>query len=240
MPISRLFHAAADAQDAVNRLERAGYERVQLIGGTGAAPGADALRAHGISRTQAEHLAERIAAGGALVIVDAPFGTGADAAAILERAGLSEAEGQMAASAPEFHHVGHDNAAPLSSALGIPVLSHDPAPLSRKLGMPTLSRSQRIGDTSHGFATLSHNPTPLSSAVHMPTLSSKAAPLSSAFGLGVLSRAAAPLSRALGLRVLSSNPAPLSQKLGWRQLSHDPAPLSRILGLKVLLEEKRR
>ena len=234
MPISRLFHNAADAEGAAAKLRRAGYEHVQLVGGAGVAPGADELRRHGVAQRHVDHLAERIAAGAALVIVDAPFGTGAEATDILETSGPVDTEGVGDVGYTEARPAGGDNPAPLSQALGWPVLSHDPAPLSRMLGLRVLSSSQSPGDRSHGFATLSHDPTPLSSALHVRTLTRNAAPLSSALGLGVLSRVAAPLSRALGLSVLSSNPAPLSRRLGWRELARDPAPLSRALGLKVL------
>ena len=242
MPISRLFQAAAEAQDAATKLKQAGYERVHLISGTGAASSHDQLRKHGISHDHAKHLEERIGAGHALVIVDPPFGTGAEAAEILDAAGPADthAEDTSGAFASNYHHVGHDNAAPLSHALGLPVLSHEAAPLSRLLGLSTLSRRQSPGPRSHGLPTLAHNAAPLSSALHFGTLTRNAAPLSSALHVGTLSRAAAPLSRALGLPVLASKAAPLSKAIGWREILHDPAPLSRMLGLKVLSGDKTK
>ncbi len=238
MQISRLFHASADAQKAFDELKHAGFENAQLIGGTGAAAGTDELHRHGITQESAAHLAERLSAGAALVIVDPPFGYAQEATKLLEAAGPAEDAGQSMAGYAGLHGVSPDNAAPFSNAFGWPTLSHDPAPLSRLLGMPTLSRSQSPGATSHGFATLTHNPAPLSSALGLPTLTGKAAPLSSALGLSTLSSNAAPLSRAAGMSVLSSNPAPLSRKLGWRELLRDPAPLSRMLGLKVLTTDR--
>ena len=242
MPISRLFHAAADAQDAATKLRQAGYERVHVISGTGEASSHDQMRQHGIPHEHAKHFEDRIGAGHALVIVDPPFGTGAEAVEILDAAGPADTQAEETSGAfpSTYHHVGHDNAAPLSHAFGLPVLSHEAAPFSRLLGLSTLSRKQSPGAKSHGLPTLTHNAAPLSSALHIGTLTRNAAPLSSTLHVGTLSHAAAPLSRALGLPVLASKAAPLSKAVGWREILHDPAPLSRMLGLKVLSGDKTR
>ena len=237
MPISRLFQTAASAEEAAQKLRQSGFEHVELLSGSGG--DATALQRRGITHDQATRLAERLAAGAALVIVDAPFGTGVAATEILDEAGPSDAVADAGEDTLAYHHrPTHDNAAPLSSALGLPVLSGSAAPLSRLLGLATLTRRQSPGPKSLGLPTLSDNPAPLSSALHVGTLAGKAAPLSSSIKLPLLSRKAAPLSSAIKMNVLASNPAPLSTAAGWKTLSKEAAPLSRLLGLPVLSGDK--
>lgn len=79
------------------------------------------------------------------------------------------------------------NPAPLSRALGLPLLSRNPAPLSRLLAWSLLSRKAA----------------PLSDSVGWPTLWGAAAPLSKWAGWSLISKDPAPLSNALGFPVLT-------------------------------------
>ena len=245
MPISRLYTTAEDATAAARGLREAGLQEawIQVIRGA-ASP--DSLIAAGVSPARAPHHAERLSQGAALVVVDAPLGTGATATRVLERAGPGDADGP-----PEtfVRRPPRDPAAPLSSALQIPVLLPDPAPFSAWLGWRLLSEdpaplSARLGHKTRsddpaplssrlGWRLLSPHPAPLSARLGWRTRLPKAAPLSDWLGKPTLSDQAAPLSRWLGLRVLSPR-----ARAAPRRLPRDPAPFSSLLGLPVLLKNR--
>lgn len=213
MPILRLFNTTGDAMEAVNELKDFKYGRVgiQLIAETEDQFSFESMKEMGVPDTEAQRFSERVGNGGALVVADPPFGSGARVVEILERSrssdsGLSRA---MEVRAPDTAYgdggPGQDDAAPLSRALGLPLLSNNPEPLSAFFKLPTLLRRQ--------------NPKP--APLGLPLLSNKAAPFSSAVGMPVLSRDAAPFSSLIGMKVLTDDPAPLSSLLKMPVLSKD-------------------
>ncbi len=254
MPISRMFQDAQDASAAVDELARAGYTRHDIhlfTGGTSV----DVLESSGIAPKRAQELASRLEQGGALVVFAPPLGGGVVATEILERPRPSNSDAPHTDyEAPPTDHeaLRAREAAPLSAALGMEVLSRDPSPLSSLLKMPTLSRRQSPGSSSFGLPLLSNKAAPLSSRLGLRLLSREAAPLSARIRMKTLMGAAAPLSAKLGLKTLALDAAPLSSLLGvkvltdrperWSAspstLSDDAAPLSRWLGLKVLLQDR--
>lgn len=211
MPILRLFNTTEDATEAVAELKQFKYGRVgiQVVAQTADEFSFEAMKQMGVPEAQAQRFDERVREGGALVIVDPPFGIGARVVEVLDRtrpndSGASQAM-EVRAPDPAYDGPGQDDAAPLSRALGLPLLSNNPAPLSAYLKLPTLLRRQ--------------NPKP--APLGLPLLSDKAAPLSSAMGLPVLSRDAAPFSSLLGMKVLIDDPAPLSSLLKMPVLTKD-------------------
>jgi hypothetical protein len=219
MPISRLFSTQDDANAAVDELKNIGFraELMMIVTGSAEHPAtAKSVAELGIGKASAQHVAERINHGGALVIMDPPFGSAGTATPILERKRSGDTEDVRI---DYHHHVAHDAAAPLSSMLNWPVLLHNPAPLSSWFKWPLLSQSQKGKDKSMGIETLSHNASPLSSTLSWPLSSRNPAPLSSMGNLRVLSDKPAPLSSWLGWKVLLNNPTPLSSRLGWRTLT---------------------
>ena len=251
--ISRIYKAREDADAAAAELRRAGFDGRDInVVAPGEAPDEEVLariREGGVTGTHAEVYAGRIKQGETLVSILAAFGYALLAIDILEKHGPED----TGLPEQEYEKTPPDPAAPLSSALGWKVLSHDPAPLSSALGLPLLltRRRRRKPDLE-----LVDNPAPLSKAVNMPVLTDRPAILSSRFRWRVLWDDAAPLSRRLGLPVLSKeqkppparagvallsdNPAPLSSRVGWRLLLNDPAPLSRLLGWRVLSDEPKK
>ena len=204
MPISRLFHSAEDAQSAIADLRKFSYGKVGV-------------------NTHPE-------SGGTMVVADPPFGAAARVIQILQRprpgdTGPVNITDSAAAAYDTPEHARHQRAAPLSSALGWRLLSHNAAPLSKWFGLPLLSRNQRSGTKLLARAGV------LSGPIGLPMLSKSqrsktkllndAAPLSSKTGMPILSRNAAPLSRLLGLPVLSNNDAPLSRAIGASTLTTD-------------------
>ena len=250
MPLIRIFDTAEAANEAAGELKKAGLEGsgVQILGRDSGDASAKAFMTMGVGKARADELAERVAAGSAVLIADPPFGTAGRATAILERGGAGE--GVTTATVISDGRE-RDPATPLSSAAGWRVLLNDPTPLSSWLKWPALSRRQSPGDTSHGLPILSGNAAPLSSAVGIKTLSANPAPLSSLIGMKVLTSQAAPLSAKVGMRVLWDRPTPLSSWIGMKVLTKEkpraaaqkvgpdnPAPFSSMLGMRVLTDSR--
>lgn len=91
----------------------------------------------------------------------------------------------------------------LSGKFGWPLLTHNPAPLSSKVGMKVLSEPRKERTSSFGLSLLSRNPAPLSSLFAMPTLSRSKGPRRTSFGMPLLSKEPAPLSRLFGIPTLT-------------------------------------
>ena len=221
--IVRMYETDERARDAVAKLKAAGFRDDAILSLTpGAAQSvADAIVAGRMMGHRAEFYAERVKQGRSIVAVDAPFGRGQAATRILDGCEPVDLDLEL----PEDPvAVRGGRAAPLSAALGWPVLSRkNPTPLSDALGLRTTARSE--------FYLTSELASPdyaLSESMGMRLLSRSAAPFSSKLGLPVLSRKQprakllnepSPLSSALGMATLSRNPAPLSSLLGWATLT---------------------
>jgi hypothetical protein len=206
--IIRIYDSAATATAAAKDLTNAGFEHVQQFksaGGKGAMSAAsrtklveEMMKAH-IWRSHADIYADRLATGGALVMVHAPFGAALNAAEIMD-AHDPMIEGITSSS--KHREYTWDEATPFSSALQIPVLTKMKLPAEEFSGVKSLSKglmSDFIGielltagaahkTQSMGLPLLSHSATPLSSLFGMKTLSRNPTPLSSLFGMKVLSR----------------------------------------------------
>jgi len=206
----------------------------------------------GVPPKQASVYAERVRQGEVLVAVEAQFGTAQLATTVLEGAG------PVPVTVPEVEYSSGANwasSAPLSSALGIPVLSSDATPLSNFLKLPSLKREAASSASLASIRKQSREAAPLSSNLKLPLLSDDAAPLSGKLKVPVLFEKAAPLSETLHwqpilndpaplseitkLPLLSDNPAPLSATLRLPLLSNNPAPLSSLFGIAVLSKKQR-
>jgi hypothetical protein len=143
--------------------------------------------------------AEHVKRGCSLVTVLAPFGKGVEATMALD------AHGPVDPGIPDPFGPGPiwDEAAPLSSALQLPVLAKDPAPFSSFWGLPVLTRGRASLSAAFGLPELAGRGASYSPVIPMPLLSNKAAPLSSMLGLPLLSGKAAPLSSLFGLPLLA-------------------------------------
>ena len=250
--ISRIYQAREDADAAAADLKQAGFDSRDINVVASAEASDEEILARiqegGVTATHAKVYAERIKQGDTLVSILAAFGYAVLAIDILEKHGPADT------GLPEQGHekTPLDPAAPLSSAAGWRVLSNDPAPLSSALGLPLLTRQRPRKSASK----LIDKPAPLSKAIKMPVLTDRPAILSSRLRWRVLWGDPAPLSKRLGLpvlskeqklaptragaRLLSDNPAPLSSRVGWKLLLNDPAPLSRLLGWRVLSDDPKK
>lgn len=226
--IVRMYDTEERARDAVTKLKEGGF-RDDLI--LELSPGsAQSVASAIVAGRRMGHLAgfyaERVERGRSLVAIEAPFGKGQLATEIMDRCGPVD---QDLRQPDDPVQTKWRQAAPLSAALGWPVLSRNkPSPLSYALGIPTISRkafylTSKLANPNFslssmlGLPLLSRNPAPLSSMLGLPLLSRWAK--SSSFGMKLLSNDPAPLSSALGMRTLSRNPTPLSSALGWPVLS---------------------
>ncbi len=201
--------ARAAAEDA-----RQTFDAVGVIGPDEGSVDAG-IKAGFIDRAQRARCAHALRNGQWVVGVSAPFGYSVEAERALERHDPIET----------IPVTMRDDPAPLSSALGIPVLSNvrsstqlmknrfifgEPklskkaAPFSSILNLPLLTKSQ-LQKSTFGIPLLSKNGTPFSSMFRFPLLTKSKTGKSSSFGFPLLSDNPTPLSSLLGLRVLSKD-----------------------------------
>jgi hypothetical protein len=233
MPISRMFSSTEDATAAVGDLTEAGYNPADIrLVGAGTTP--EALKKAGVAPARAYPYAALINAGKVLVIVAAPFGTAADAIAILEKA-----RGTEPAPAPTSHEgFATDEAAPLSNALGLGVLSQNPTPFSSFWYLPILLSKENTHHKWWGFPLLSKKAAPLSALIGFKALWGHPTPFSSKIGFKTLIGDAAPFSKLIKFKTLIGEATPLSSAAGVRTLSRRASPLSSLLGLTVLIKHR--
>lgn len=187
--ISRMFASHADAKSAAAELAEDGFDEVFVV-----APPADAgVPASAIAAqiaqgrvllADARVYARGVAAGGTLLTVHAPFGSGMRATSIIEAYKTIPTGMPEPANEPMW-----DDAVPFSSVMHMPVLSNDPTPASRYMGVPALAGS----DCS------------LSGMLRLPLLSGGSSMGQGRWGLPFLSRNPAPLSSMLGLPLLKDS-----------------------------------
>lgn len=230
--ISRLYATRSDADAAVADLEKHGFGQGEIffVGppsitiGASAAENqaivgeiADKIARGYIPKRHAAEYAEKVAQGGALVTVYAPFGSGFKATVLLDRHHPVES----GVPAPVYPHATYDEAAPLSSALRLPVLSSQPTPFGAVSGLPSVL-------SANGDKTFTPGPAPLSRLLELPVMTAEGRPTSSVIGLPAVTATGAPTS--LGLPLLTSKGAPTS--LGLPLLLAKGSPTS--LGLPLL------
>lgn len=202
-PIVRMYESEKQARDAVAKLQAEGFPEDQIFlvtpqsGGTVEAIAA-AIMAGFVLRSHAKVYAEGVQKGRSLVVVRAAFGHAQEAIDILNSFGPVDTGLDL----PKEPSIAWDEAAPLSSALRLPVLlRNSPAPLSRTFGMPPLSKG-RTGWLAAMFGELVNPHFALSSLLGLGLLSRNPAPLSSLFGLKTVSASSGPWQKSLGLPIL--------------------------------------
>ncbi len=203
-PIVRMYEAEQQARDAVQKLKDEGFPEDQIFlvtpqSGSSAEAIAAAIMAGFVLRSHAKIYAEGIQRGRSLVVVRAAFGHSQDAIDILSSFGPVDTGLRL----PKEPSIAWDEAAPISSALRIPVLiRNSPAPVSRTFGMPPLSRG-RTGWLAAIFGELTSPNYAFSSVFGMPLLSRNPAPLSTLFGLKTVTSSSGPWKTSFGLPLLT-------------------------------------
>ncbi len=133
MPLlARFFDTTSDALNAVGDLKSRGLRdaAAQVIDNSSGYVSEHMLMRRGVQKKNAKQYAEYVRDGKTLVLVDAPFMGTALATGILERdGGRASYEGR-----------GLEESAPLSSTMGLPVLTSNPHALSSFFGIPVLSK----------------------------------------------------------------------------------------------------
>lgn len=183
--INRMYASPDTARKAAAELREEGFTDVHVVTPPAADTPLSAIAAqiakNRVLLADARIYAKGVAAGGSLVTVFAPFGSGLAAEEILD------AHKPVPNGMPEpKHETMWDEGAPLSSALAMPLLSDDATPISKAIGVPPL--------TGNGFS--------LSNLIGMPLLSGNAAPLSSLIGMKMLTKNGTPLSSLISMPTL--------------------------------------
>ncbi len=182
----RMYADTAVAAKAFALLEERGLTRednfINLVT-PATASSADALAAAirdggRVLGADARVYAQGVLAGKSLVSLHAPFGAGRMYEDLLDELGPVDS------GVEEPHEAVHwDDAAPFSSALGIPAISK-PGPY-RFMGLPAIARS---GATTSAWLGLSELANPHMSVFGTPQISSNPGPFSRLFGLPLLKR----------------------------------------------------
>ncbi len=168
-----------------------------------------------LMQSEAMIYAKRVARGGTLVAVHAPFDKTERVSALLDiRDPVLRSVGPK-----HYPPLPWDNAAPFSSFMQWPTLYDEPTPFAKLWSVPTLAKHRVSASRRRRRNRAFRSP----------------APLSERLGLSLLSASPTPLSDRMGLRLLSELPTPLSDRLNWPALSHKPTPLSDYFGWQVLL-----
>ena len=204
MIYARMYATEQQALDAVGKLREEGFPTDTILtlvpGGEGEKALADIVRtgikAGFIPESEGRIYARCMELGRSLVFIRVAFGYGLIATEILD-----------SCDPVDTHHLPEPGAAfssaPLSAAMGWPVIKADQAaPLSSLFGLPALKSSSAFSFASGSL--LSDQATPLSSMFGLKTLISQSQSSDSSFGMPLLSRNPAPFSSLLGLPLLSN------------------------------------
>jgi BCD family chlorophyll transporter-like MFS transporter len=184
MRLARLYHSTDDAAAAVNDLVAAGFDRasITVVDQDAGYISAETISDRGIVAAHAPHYAAAVKAGGVLVTLSPALGLGARATAILEQTRPADT-GPVTV---QDQGAGWDPAAPLSSALFMPVKLDNPAPFSSLWNVPAVTKKGWFVSSLLGLKMLSDNPAPLSGAIGLKTLASHPAPFSALLKLPTL------------------------------------------------------
>jgi hypothetical protein len=164
-----MFATRAIADKAADDLRLHGYADVHVFGGAAAATAeayTDALCKAYVEKAVARVLARGLAAGRGLVVVHTQFGRTAFAQRLLDRHGPVP-DGLPAARTPGPRY---EEAAPLSSALQLPVLTGTQHPFEAFSSLPTLTRSGWTFSDALQFGVRAKRAAPLSEALGIPTV----------------------------------------------------------------------
>lgn len=184
-PIVRMYATAQQAAVAVDKLRTWGFpaDAISVVGPAAASDTPQtidkALMAAYVPGAETDPYIKGVLDGHSVVVVRAPFGLGGIATEYLISAGPVDSGLNSFEPLPAW-----DDAAPLSSALHIPVLTgrsaspySTPCLLTRNggtvgaaLGLPELTDAGTPTTEGFGMPMLSDNPAPLSSLLHLPVL----------------------------------------------------------------------
>jgi hypothetical protein len=143
------------------------------------------LMACHVLKAHARGYAAGVLRGGALVVVHAPFGCGAEATRILADHGPIDS----GVAEPNHSPMAWDDAAPCSSALHVRVLLDDAHTFSRFWNVAPLVKSAATTFSVLGLPEVTSSSGPFTGTFGMPLISKKATFLSSMLGLPVLMNA---------------------------------------------------
>jgi hypothetical protein len=237
--ISRLYAYARDAEAAVNdlRAHRLRDNEIFVVRPPlkGERPCVENIVAAivqcALMQSEAMIYAKRVARGGTLVAVHAPFDKTERVSVLLDiRDPVLRSVGPK-----RYPPLPWDKAAPFSSFMQWPTLYDEPTPFANLWSLPTLAKNRVQSSRRRRRSRSFRSPAPLSDGLGISLLSASPTPLSDKLGLSLLSAAPTPLSDRLGLSLLSESPTPLSDRMNWRVLTDNSTPLSSYFDWQVLI-----
>ncbi|MDF3810993.1 MULTISPECIES: hypothetical protein [Rhodopseudomonas] len=236
--ITRVYDNASQANAAMAELKQRGFKDVDYIAASKSSRsdgnGVDLIepiRRTGVSPSHAEAYAERVRRGGAVISVRAPFGTATTVTGILNQHGQSQANA-AASNGSSRPKPGSDNA-PRRDGAAEP--ESKAAPLSSALDVPVLAESSSGWFGTKGSAEpRSSGPKTLSQMLGIPELIDSNT-FFSGFPLLIRSRPFSSLAASQEpYSSLSKSQEPSAEVID------DPAPLSKWIGMPVLLKGRRK
>jgi len=204
--ISRLYAYARDAEAAINdlRAHRLRDNEIFVVRPPlkGERPCVENIVAAivqcALMQSEAMIYAKRVARGGTLVAVHAPFDKTERVSTLLDiRDPVLRSVGPK-----HFPPLPWDNAAPFSSFMQWPTLYDEPTPFANVWGLPALAKDRVSSSRRRRRRRPFRSP----------------APLSDRLGISLLSASPTPLSDGMNWPVLSHKPTPLSDYFGWQVL----------------------
>lgn len=189
-PIVRVYDSPEQARSVMEALREHGFggELSNIVLPTEPARSladiATDIRAGYVLRGYADAYAACVQRGQALISVRAPLGTGKRVTLILDAGNPAES----GVTRPRESLRAWDEAAPISSALNMPVLMHGGTPLSSFWKLPVLLGQGKRYRPLFGNATTPRNPAPFSGMLGLPLSSNNGSPLSSMLGLPLVTK----------------------------------------------------
>ena len=254
--ITRIYEAYGDALSAVNELKRnqfgSAVHLISLAPNDAAASGEtleDRILKAGIPQADVAAFAAAVQQGQSLIVVNAVMGVALKATAILN----AHNPRTDALESKDYYVSTVQRGSPLSSILGLPVLSRDPTPfatfwnmpslvksatpLSNFFSIPSLWRQPSSETTLFGFPKLLRSKQTLSSWYNLPLLVNSKRPFNEFFRMPELTSITSPFSAFFRIPCLINESGWDAQVQGVPKLVDSSASLSRFFGWRVLTEK---
>jgi len=254
--ITRIYEAYGDALSAVNELKRnqfgSAVHLISLAPNDDTAPGEtleDRIFKAGIPQADVAAFAAAVQQGQSLIVVNAVMGVALKATAILN----AHNPRTDAVESKDYYVSTVQRGSPLSSILGLPVLSRDPTPfatfwnmpslvksatpLSNFFSIPSLWRQPSSETTLFGFPKLLRSKQTLSSWYNLPLLVNSKRPFNEFFRMPELTSITSPFSAFFRIPCLINESGWDAQVQGVPKLVDSSASLSRFFGWRVLTEK---
>jgi hypothetical protein len=203
--IIRIYGSSGQASKVNQHLRDQGFQDVFQFASPSSGPTARAdlitnmVHAQ-VLKSHAEAYADVLKNGKSMVLIHAPFGSALNVERVMDSYQPTETGIPETRYRPDYIW---DDSAPLSSVLGLPVLSQTKLPAETLTGLSSLTQGAAFLSNLLGIPLLKEGMQHRSVSWGLPLLKSGVQHRNSSMGLPLLSHSATPLSSLLGLPVLS-------------------------------------